>query len=53
MTDYTPENADETQPASTLNTTYTCGECGDEFDTADELGRHTARCDGSDEDEGN
>lgn len=54
MTEHIPENADETQPPDSLQTTsYTCGHCkSDDFSSFDELAAHVAACEDAPENEG-
>lgn len=46
MTEKIPENSDATESPDDLQvTTFTCGECGTEFETAQALADHTYECD--------
>lgn len=55
MTDFVPETSDDRNSAQSKQTTYSCGHqgCTAEFDTPEELGRHTAQCDAGEANGGN
>lgn len=44
MTEYVPETSDANNSAKTNQTTFECGHCGRNFESADDLGDHTVDC---------